>query len=1271
MAAVDTDKSLRRYKRYPSSSTAPRLVKDSEGGSLRRSTRVGRLPARYSHSVTTSEPPSHFPLSASNKRKRTSSISKERSTGRAHKRSHIIQADSSTADYPPPAHYDNASSTSSRSQRHRRRHPSVFDDEVVGLGASQATASTSYLLPPPVDTPVESMQRRTRKKENIDGERNVADFGNSSSSLTRMPTDTPTLKGKERDLGTSSLTRDDASAFHSTFSIGRSFETVDDDLLKHSRNRSKPTSPSSSSQKTSTLPSSADRAGVLTHSDKPPNSQSDIHSETSPRRPTSLRLTKATTKRKRTSSAGVQTGKKKVKTIEPKNLPDEEGPDAPTHIGDAEARTDVISESAIPIPTTLSYPMSLPNPIPTLSVTPPTPPNSPPSSPAPDLPPVPCDHSSDIVVEDRNVSSSGLGWDWPTGTQPVSVESSALQDALSSASAGASSSPNDNQRGRPPTRTPRGKRIRRRQVSQVTDRPPETLFKLACRERVDYLRYYYLGQLQDYEADQAFEFFTRVSASSKVDSSGASSFTADENSTASTSSSTSTSHDPHTRPQSPTWSIVLHWEDRLQDAGEWDGHIHDMHPLSPPISPVSSPTSASQDISDREPDFRTEDYFPFELAESDDEEEELPMQPPSPDTPNDTGPSSAASAEEEHEDTESDESDESEDFPSVQVEGEMQLMMPAYTPTPSSLAEALTPLAPSESSQNFSTSVFALPVPLPPKKPELPQDSPPFVTRSPSPEDKDLPPPPPLSIPPPPLATIVPAQMRPLESDQLSETFQQEILPACQADKVRALFQNDIPTTFSPTCPSVLRTEIRRQADIRLRTPYTRLLNYASRKLGSIGHGTPIDPNRRRNLIAWLEDRKIVQHLDNASAVFTGMSVPDNGETPPPLGSAAWYATRFPSTLSSHSAIKSTVRKSNTFTMSTGSIASSPQALLDGTHQRLDRHTSFNADWPPLTVQPGDLETFRNNQWTDAKAYLGNGVPSSDIMQNVEFQQESSRGCGTNEAQYQYSQAGDLNHGVTPNADGNLNHNAVANVAPSRFSPEIAMDENLSDEDAEGDIDPDVIQPVSVSGFTNPSFIDPASSGRRTVALGNDSYTASTSAGMDSFSALPLHSSDGVGFGSSGSSSEFHDGSQLGIYGSPVELNANDIVGHGVSNVEIPHSGSVPSRYTDLNTAGFPDSGFQGVGMNRFGMDMMGVGLGMIGFPVVETDSWFVPASSPPSSPVPSTSTNGEHHDHGVSGTGAFGNNTLYNDSLPDHARERFGSPGSPESAYPLGFAMG
>ncbi|KAJ3776972.1 hypothetical protein FB446DRAFT_222594 [Lentinula raphanica] len=703
-----------------------------------------------------------------------------------------------------------------------------------------------------------------------------------------------------------------------------------------------------------------------------------------------------------------------------------------------------------------------------------------------------------------------------------------------------------------------------------------------------------------------------------------------------------------------------------------------MHPLSPPLSPTAVTSPTDQGLPDREPDFRTEDYFPFELAESDEEEEERVERSPTSDHP------SAASTDEEHEDTESDESDENEELTSVPCESEMQITLPVYTPTPSSLAEALTPLASSESSQTFSTSVFALPVSAPSKTPESSPEVHRFVTRSPTPEETETFSPPPLTIPPPPLASIVPAQTRIHESDRFSETFQQEILPIYQADRVRELFQNDMPTTFSSsTCPSVLSAEIGRRAVNRLRTPYTRLLNYASRKLGSIGHGTPIDPNRRRNLIAWLEDRKIVQHASKPA--ISEACLQKDEEQLPPLGSAAWYATRYPSTLSSDPRSHSAARTLNPFVMSTSPITSSPQALLARNHPQLERPATFDANWPPLTVQPGELETFRDHHW-GSKDYFGDGGVS-DIMQNVEFQQGSSRGCGTDQTRYQYPQtvtSGNLNHVVTtqPNVD------SIRDIplAPSGFSPEIAMDENLSDEDAEGDIDPDVIQPVSVSGFSNSSSVDPTSSGSslNAVVHRNDSYHTS-SAGMNAFSALPLHvrSNEDVAYRSN---AEFHDGSRMGMYGGTAVL--NESVGHSFPNVEMPPSGSVPTRsFTDAGPASFPDSGIQGVGMNlnvsvgfgvsmginRFGMDMMGVGvgLGMIGFPVVETDSWFLPASSPPASPIPLPTNTVEHHEHGVGGMSSFGNHPTYGDTLPDNARERFGSPGSPESAYPLGFAMG
>ncbi|KAJ3749281.1 hypothetical protein DFH05DRAFT_1457116 [Lentinula detonsa] len=1293
MAAGEMGKSLKRPERISSSSAMAQLARDPETSILRRSTRVGRLPSRYPHSANTTGPTSpHVLPSSSNKRKRTSSTHEERPTSRASKRFHTIRVDTPTANRPASALLNSESSISTRSQRHRRRHPSVFDEEFPSADTSQA-ASTSSLPSLPADDPVDSTQRRTRKKENVVGKKFATDSGTPVSPI-RTQNRISSLKGKERAVDTSSLNCDDVSSpsLQSLgFSAQRALLTIEDVLPERLHTRSKPTPPPFL-QTTLGVSSSV---GVPNPSDISTNLEPEQSEETLRRRLPSSALTKHTpkaslTKRKRTLSAGAHTDKKKAKTIELESQ-NYEDPDSPILAGGLQINTNIVSDSLMHKPTDLD-PMPPPNPIPKLIVTP-SPPNSSPVT-IPAFSPNPHESGPISSVRDQNGSSSEVSWDWNTETQPITpMDSSALEyapsPALQSNDPVEACSPDDTC-GRPSSRTSNGKRNRRRlpRAARITQRPSETLFTLACRERVDYLsvalsfepttylpslrnrKYYYLGQLRDYEADQAFEFFTRISASSKLDAASSTS-----NNPPSSASS------PPTRPQSPTWSLLAHWEGRLQDAGDWDGHMDNMHPL------VSPPASTDQDIPDREPDFRTEDYFPFELAESDEEEEERTEHSSTSD------PSSgAAITDEEHEDTESDESDESEDFLAVQCEGEMQLTLPVYTPTPSSLAEALTPLVPSEPSQNVLTGVFALPVSPPSKKLEFPQEVPPFVTRSPTPEEKDIVPPP-LSIPPPPLATIIPAQSRLHESDRFSEIFQQEILPACQADKVRELFQNDMPVTFSTsTCPSVLRAEIERQAVNRLRTPYTRLLNYASRKLGSIGHGTPIDPNRRRNLIAWLEDRKTVEHASTPVKAYAQ----NDEEQLPPLGSAAWYAMRFPLTLSSDSVINSAACKSNAFMMPSGPIASSPQALLAGNQHQIERQATFDANWPPLTIQPGELETFRNQDWMDPKAYFGDGgVSSSDIMQNV-FQQGSSHGCGTDQAHYEYPQAatGNSNHDATPHGNGELNHNTASNVAPLRFSPKIAMDENLSDEDAEGDIDPDVIQSVSVSRFTNSSTI--ASSGRSltTVAHGNDSFRTSVSAGMDSFPVLPshVHSNESIGFGSSRPSSEFHDGGRMGIYGGTVGPIANDIVGHTFPNVEMSHSGSVPSRsFTDTSPASFPDSGIQGVGMNlnvgvsvgfgvsmgmginRFGMDMMGVGvgLGMIGFPVVETDSWFLPGSSPPSSSLPSPSTNGEYHEHGVGGMGAFGNNSIYNDSLPDHARERYGSPSSTESAYPLGFAMG
>jgi len=124
-------------------------------------------------------------------------------------------------------------------------------------------------------------------------------------------------------------------------------------------------------------------------------------------------------------------------------------------------------------------------------------------------------------------------------------------------------------------------------------------------------KFYYLGQLQDYEADQAFAFFTRLQSTS-------SDVLPDEASSS------------PMRPQSPTWDFAMHWQDRLHYAGEWDGQPSDIHPPTPPMTPLAlppsmftlSPSADQTNITEGELDFRTEDCYPFELVDSDDEEEE-------------------------------------------------------------------------------------------------------------------------------------------------------------------------------------------------------------------------------------------------------------------------------------------------------------------------------------------------------------------------------------------------------------------------------------------------------------------------------------------------------------------------------------------------------------------------------------------------------------------------------------------------------------------------
>lgn len=234
-----------------------------------------------------------------------------------------------------------------------------------------------------------------------------------------------------------------------------------------------------------------------------------------------------------------------------------------------------------------------------------------------------------------------------------------------------------------------------------------------------------------------------------------------------------------------------------------------------------------------------------------------------------------------------------------------------------------------------------------------------------------------------------------------------------------------------------------------------------------------------------------------------------------------------------------------------------------------------------------------------------------------------------------------------------------------------------ADEDAEGDIDPDFVHPVGYnpsSTIVAPASSDSMASGMTTAAHGNDSYHhPSSSTGLSSLSGV--QSSGGIGFHSSGSE---------GLYGSIVGGFNASIGMHGHSNVEMPASVPVPNRsFLDMHTNSSFSSelGIQGVGMNmnlnlgvsvgfgmgginRFGMDMMG-----IAFPALEPDMWFLPSSPTHSPPLSGPGTNGEENEHTL---GSF-SNPIYNDPLTDHTRERFGSPGSPgpESAYPLGYAMG
>ncbi|KAH7873100.1 uncharacterized protein C8R40DRAFT_1172744 [Lentinula edodes] len=820
-------------------------------GSLRRSARVGRLPARYSHSATAGTTPSHFPLSASNKRKRTYSTSKERSTGRASKRSHIIQADTPTTKYSPHADRNNTSSASARSQRYQRRHPSVFNVAVSETDTSQAIASTSYLPPLVVNSPIDSTQRRTRRKENFLGERIITGSRGSTWDSVKRPADTSpsvhtprtsTLKGKERNPGPSSVAYDNASLSSCpNFSMGKSNQVADDDSPEPLRSKLTPPP-----QKTTELPVSIGADNEATQSVMKSQSPSPL------RRLRSLAQTTAKaslTKRTRASSTGVPTGKKKPDVVEIEgDIQDEEDSDASTPSEDVEAVTTIPSEPTIPKAATLPYPMSLPNPIPTLTVTPPYPAKL--TSSGIHLRPHPVQSLFCSFYRRSKKASQNIGWNWPTGTQlVVPVKSCAWEDALSSAQSEASSSPDDAQRGRKAIRSPRARRPRQkpRQVARVTERPSETLLTLACRERslksIANRRYYYMEQLKDYEADQAFQFFTRVSASPRFDSSGVSSFTSDASVVA------------PSRPQSPTWSIALHWEVRLQDAGEWDGHIHAMHPVSLLTSSSVLPPSilesrnANQDVSDRELDFRTEDCFPFELAESDEEEEEHAEQPSLSDPPSDLEPSTGANIEEEHEDTENDETDESEDPSSVHA----------------------------------STAV--------------------------------------------------------------------------------------------------LRAEI-------------------LRKLGSIGHGTPINPNRRRNLIVWLEDLKAV---NNAHAISEKVFVQHGPERLRPVGSSAWYAMHFPSTLSSQPVLKSTAVKPDAFITSTGPTASSPPALLAGAQQQQLEAQTLTVH---LTLVPPNSIAIKK------EAYVGwTGMASASSLAQFNVSDLTEKGLETIEIDPQYSQSLGFAHG--------------------------------------------------------------------------------------------------------------------------------------------------------------------------------------------------------------------------------------------------------------------
>jgi hypothetical protein len=825
-------------------------------------------------------------------------------------------------------------------------------------------------------------------------------------------------------------------------------------------------------------------------------------------------------------------------------------------------------------PSVPPYSSSFLGPIPTLVVTPPSPPNSPP------LPPIPTELEPTPIDIDEP----------PAPFPPFSSSSDQTQ----------------------PAAKPKTKRLRRRPRSEVTvfDKPPETLWKNACKERMGQLKLYYLDQLHEYETDLAYQFFeTKRAPSSLSISYGYASSSQ--------------------RPQSPTWHYALHWRDRLHNAGDWDGIVQDKHPSSSPppwtLSNISYPSPPPQTLptslppsmftlsspsdannaegtgndtsngDDMDLDFRTEDCFPFELEGSDEENEELFSEEPD------------ADADEVTNSDESEDSEESDDLSSMEVEipvqgeGELQLTLPAYTQTPSSLAEALTPVT----SENSTTRevVFALPPPHTPRKLEgeylsadaqdfapLPSSQSPLPTNLSSLSPLEMPSP--LPLPPPHLSTLI---------------------PKCSSDEG--------PSLAPGLLPVFPNTHLEPNANLRLQKPVLRVFNYASKTLGIIGKGTPADMSKRRGIVEWLEG------LSNGNGNEQIEEDSDGTVERIGIGSSAWYAMRFPESVSSNTPVPSSL-----------------------------------SDWSPmpLTVHSEELG------WMEVQ----NASVSS-------FQQESLSSSGTNF---------NSGHGSTSNAASSSSLD-ISEMAPAM---DIEACETLSDEDAEGDIDPDV-------PATSPI---PA-------------HTALSLTPMDPMSSMSQNTLDVPGL------------SSHGVHGDEANMNVDNVMsltspslstGVGMSfNVGMGIGVSVGFG---MGMGGLGAMGTGNMGIN-FDMNMsfgMGMGIGGIGFPALESDSWFLPGSSPVTSPpIPVGSGSGsvmsgesEFREH----VSAFGGNdnsssmtmSMYSadlhsrtsahthhhshlpqlpqmPQLPDHPHththqrelERFGSrsPGSPESAYPLGYAMG